>query len=587
MTGSRHRASDSTDTWRRVLACAFVIVVAGVFTWALTSRSARVAHQTDFAGGVPSERPGGAGSPSSRPAQQPEPQPLAVALVGLRLSAAERAELRELYGPVGVVPLWLTDGGLTPEAREVVSVLASSAQHGLRPADYLLGPAAVSDAAVPPEPQAQAAYDVALSLGVLRYMRHLHLGRVDPRAVGLRLDTWSEPHDFAALLRESIAARRVPAALDALAPPLVAYARLVEALAQYRAIAARRDPALPPFVRTVKPGEAYPAAHALGVHLAARGDLNEADVPVSDANRYEGALVDGVRRFQTRHGLTPDGALGARTVAAALVPAAERVWQLEIALERLRWLPDLGQRRLVVVNIPMFRLWAWDTLGGDQMPAFSTSAIVGKAMRTETPVFVETMQHVIFRPYWNVPRSILLDEVLPLMRRDPAYLTRQQMEVVAAPGDEARPVAVGSGTIDALRAGALRVRQRPGPHNALGLVKFVFPNREGVYLHGTPTPSLFAHDRRDFSHGCIRVADPPGLARWVLDGVGRWDAGRIERSMHADVSERVDLPVPIDVVLFYLTAAVLPEDDAVHFADDIYGHDAALGRALARVATGR
>ncbi len=587
MTGSRHRASYSSDTWRTVLAFALVIVVAGVFTWALTPRSGRAAPQTNSAEGLPIERPGGAGSPSSRPAPQPEPQPLAVALIGLRLSAAERTELQQLYGPGGVVPLWLTGGGLTPEAREVVLVLNSAARHGLNSADYLVGPAAETGSDISPEPEAQAAYDVALSLGALRYMRHLHLGRVDPRAVGLRLDTWAQPHDFVALLRESIAARRVPAALDALAPPLVVYARLVEALAQYRAIAAGHDPALPPFAHTVKPGEAYPAAHALGVHLAARGDLDEADAPAPDANRYEGALVDGVRRFQTRHGLTPDGTLGARTVAAALVPASARVGQIEIALERLRWLPDLGQRRLVVVNIPMFRLWAWDTLGGDQLPAFSTSVIVGKAIRTETPVFVETMQHVIFRPYWNVPRSILLDEVLPLMRRDPAYLTRQQMEVVAGPGDDARPVAVGSGTIDALGAGALRVRQRPGPHNALGLVKFVFPNREGVYLHGTPMPSLFARDRRDFSHGCIRVADPPGLASWVLDGVGRWDAGRIERSMHADVSERVDLPVPIDVVLFYLTAAVLPEDDAVHFADDIYGHDAALGRALARLATGR
>ncbi len=584
----RHRASHSSDTWRPVLACAFVIVVAAAFTWALTSRSARGGHPTDSPEGMPIERPVGAGSPSSRQAQPPpEPQPLATALIVLRPSAAERAALEELYGPRGVVPLWLADGRLTPEARDAEAVLSSAARHGLNPADYLLGPAAVPDAAVPLEPQAQAASDVALSLGVLRYMRHLHLGRVDPRGVGLRLDAWAEPHEFAAVLREAAAAGRVPAALDALAPPFVVYTRLVEALAQYRAIAARHDPALSPFIRAVKPGEAYPAAHALGVHLAARGDLNEADVPEPEANLYEGAIVEGVQRFQSRHGLTPDGALGARTVAALLVPASERVRQIEMALERLRWLPDLGERRLIVVNIPMFRLWAWDTLGGAQTPAFSTSVIVGKAMRTETPVFVETMQHVIFRPYWNVPRSILLGEVLPAMQRDPAYLTRQQMEVVAGQGDDARPLAVGPGTLDALRAGSLRVRQRPGPNNALGLVKFIFPNREGVYLHGTPTPSLFARDRRDFSHGCIRVADPPGLARWALDSVGRWDAGRIDQAMHADVSERVDLPMSIDVVLFYLTAAVLPEDDAVHFADDIYGHDVALGRALAQVATGR
>ena len=266
MTGSRHRASHSSDTWRPVLAFAFVIVVAAAFTWALTSRSARSRHPTDSAEGMPLERPGGAGSPSWRPAQQPEPepQPLAAALIDLRLSAAERTALQQLYGPGGVVPLWLAGSRLTPEAREVVLVLNSAARHGLNSADYLVGPAAETGSDISPEPEAQAAFDVALSLGVLRYMRHLHLGRVDPRAVGLRLDTWAQPHDFVALLRESIAARRVPAALDALAPPLAVYARLVEALAQYRAIAAGHDPALPPFAHTVKPGEAYPAAHALG-----------------------------------------------------------------------------------------------------------------------------------------------------------------------------------------------------------------------------------------------------------------------------------------------------------------------------------
>lgn len=183
-----------------------------------------------------------------------------------------------------------------------------------------------------------------------------------------------------------------------------------------------------------------------------------------------------------------------------------------------------------------------------------------------------------------MPRSILRDETLPAMRRDAGYLARQQMEVVGGPGDDAQPLAVGPDTLAALASGLLRIRQRPGPHNALGLVKFVFPNRESVYMHGTPTPSLFARDRRDFSHGCIRVADPSGLARWVLERVGGWDADRIARAMQAETSARVDLPAPIDVVVFYLTAVVLPEDGAVHFADDIYGHDAALERALARVA---
>ncbi len=514
------------------------------------------------------------------------PQALAKVVHALGASAAERIALQELYGPDGVVPLWLASSALTAQAREVLAVLRDAARHGLEPADYLLGPVSVPDGVGPAPAIAQAEYDVALSLGVLRYMRHLHLGRVDPRAVGLRLDTWSEPHAFPAVLREAVAAGRAVAALDALAPPFALYGQLVAALESYRALALRTDPEVPRFTRAVKPGDAYAGAHALGVHLAARGDLPLADVPPADAATYDGALVTGVQRFQARHGLTPDGVLGARTVTAARVPAAVRVRQIAIALERLRWLPDLGGRRVIAVNIPMFRLWAWDTLEGAPTPAFSTRVIVGQARRTETPVFVAAMEHVIFRPYWNVPPSILRGEILPAIRRDAGYLARHQMEVVGGPGDDARPLAVGAGTLGALAAGTLRVRQRPGPHNALGLVKFVFPNRDNVYMHDTPTPSLFARDRRDLSHGCIRVADPSGLARWVLDGVAGWDGDRIAGAMQAEHGARVDLAAPIDVVLFYVTVAVMPEDGAVHFADDLYGHDAALERALARAGAG-
>ena len=568
-----HRPSRRSSLW--LLGATFVVcaVAAAALAWTFTPRNA-----ADHASAPPV-------TPERQdPPVVSQPQSLATAIRAVRPSAAERQALQELYGQDDVVPLWSDKGALTADGSDMLALLRGAARHGLDPSDYLLGPVGASGANVPPQEPGRSEYDVALSLGVLRYMRHVHLGRVDPRAVGLRIDTWSEPHAFPALLREAIAAHGVASTVNSLAPPFALYGQLVDALARYRAIAARSDPEVPTFAATVRPGEPYPGAHALGVHLATRGDLAPVDVPPAGAGRYEGTIVDGVRRFQTRHSLTPDGALGARTIAAARVPAATRVRQIEIALERLRWLPDVGNRRLIAVNIPMFRLWAWNALDGGQTPVFSTTVIVGKAMRTETPVLVESMEYVIFRPYWNVPRSILRDETLPAMRRDAGYLARQQMEVVGGPGDDAQPLAVGPDTLAALASGLLRIRQRPGPHNALGLVKFVFPNRESVYMHGTPTPSLFARDRRDFSHGCIRVADPSGLARWVLERVGGWDADRIARAMQAETSARVDLPAPIDVVVFYLTAVVLPEDGAVHFADDIYGHDAALERALARVA---
>ena len=246
------------------------------------------------------------------------------------------------------------------------------------------------------------------------------------------------------------------------------------------------------------------------------------------------------------------------------VPLSSRVRQIELALERLRWLPHLDGERFIGINIPMFRLWTWDATRADGKASFQTNVIVGRALNTRTPVFADEMEHIIFRPYWNVPASIVRNEILPAMAKQPDYLRRHNMEIVSAPG------------------APLRLRQRPGNTNALGLIKFVFPNDDGVYLHGTPAPALFAHARRDFSHGCVRAQDPVGLAEWVLADRPEWTRERILAAMHGDETLRVDLSRPIRVILFYLTAVVTPEDGRVHFVNDIYGHDARLDRMLTR-----
>ncbi|HUU34617.1 MAG TPA: peptidoglycan-binding protein, partial [Vicinamibacterales bacterium] len=452
MTAERRSSPGRYRLWPLVGACAAVALGAAVLTWAMT----RPASQSPG----PVLDPATA-APAPAPAQVPvAPQPLAEAVRALDASMAERTALHELYGSEAVLPLWFAGGAITPDGQALVTRLRGAARHGLEPAGYLVGTwlERGGELRVPADPAAAAAADAALSLGVLRYMRHLHLGRVDPRTLGLRLDAWREPPAFPVLLREAAAAGRAAVAVDALAPPFVLYAQLLDALERYRALAAQPESAVPAFVRTIKPGEPYAGAHALGAHLAARGDLPAVDVPPPEATDYDGALAAGVRRFQTRHGLTPDGVLGKRTVAAALVPAAARVRQIVMALERLRWLPRLGARRLVAVNIPMFRLWAWDALGPVAAPVFSARVIVGQAMRTETPVFVETMDHVIFRPYWNVPASILRGEVLPAIRRNPDYLAREQMEIVDGQSDDAHPVPLGPDALEALAAGTLRVR---------------------------------------------------------------------------------------------------------------------------------
>jgi murein L,D-transpeptidase YcbB/YkuD len=241
---------------------------------------------------------------------------------------------------------------------------------------------------------------------------------------------------------------------------------------------------------------------------------------------------------------------------------------------------------VIGVNIPMFRAWAWDSLGAGPGPALALDVIVGRAVDTRTPVFLADMRHVEFRPYWNVPTSILRGEILPALARDPDYLARHDMEIVAGLGDAAPPVPLSGEALRGLRNGTLRVRQRPGPRNALGLIKFAFPNSANIYMHGTPAGELFARHRRDFSHGCVRVDDPVALAEWVLEDQPEWTRERIVAAMHGEGPHRVDLARPVQVVLFYVTVVVMPEDGSVHFADDIYGHDARLEHALERARSG-
>ena len=502
------------------------------------------------------------------------------------IAPPEREQLTALYGPRADAPLWVDASGRpSRDARDALALLKGAADEGLDPVDYSAAPlerlAATLEAG--PTPPDDAAFDTGLSVSTLRYLRHLHAGRVDPRTIGFRMTAPADDHQFTTLLSEAIARHQITETAAKVAPPFALYRRLRGMLARYRSLAA--DPTLvplPPPGATVRPGEPYAALRALHRWLVALGDL-PADTPApSEPSTYGGALVEGVKAFQVRHGLEANGVLGKDTQAALHVPLSWRVRQIELALERLRWLPHLGDKRFVAVNIPMFRLWAWDSIPPDGTPSFQTGAIVGRALNTQTPVFVEEMRYVIFRPYWNVPPSILRHEILPALERDPDYLQRHDMEIVSGPGDDARPVPVTAESIAGLRQGKLRVRQRPGPKNALGLVKFVFPNDYNIYLHGTPAPELFKRARRDFSHGCVRVEDPVALAEWVLKEQPEWTRERILAAMNGNQPRRVDLTRPIQVILYYITAVVMPEDGTIHFAEDIYGHDTKLDQALTR-----
>lgn len=277
-------------------------------------------------------------------------------------------------------------------------------------------------------------------------------------------------------------------------------------------------------------------------------------------------------------------ALARERAALGLAPGdsavARRVERLTLALERLRWAPRNVQGRMIVVNVPSFELLAFDTPGGSPRVELRSRVVVGTAGRNPTPLLFDEMTMVEFWPWWNVPRSILLNEILPALRRNPDYLRARGMEIVnrrdQVVGDRATP-----DLLNGLADGSLRVRQRPSRANALGVVKFLFPNTASVYAHDTPDRALFQRARRDFSHGCIRVEEAGSLAEWVMAREPGWTAERVQAALRGPTTRRVTLSQPIPVFIVYTTAVVRP-DGTVRYFDDLYRLDGPLAAALRR-----
>jgi len=494
--------------------------------------------------------------------------PLVVAAVQLFAAMSIAAEPIR-FGPV--------------QARVAVELLGDAASHGLDPDDYeavalrrSLAQASAFDV------EAAARLESALAAAMLRYLLDLHDGRAAP-ALPRRA-----PFDAVAALNAALALQDLPLAVRQAVPPLAQYERLREALAQYRRLESHAAwqstlPVLPkagsPRQRKLEPGQPWEGLALLAARLAALGDLGTADAAPTEV--YDGALVAAVERFQQRHGLQPDGVIGAATNAALQVTPAQRVRQLELALERLRWTPLLAGPRMVVINIPEFVLRAYEVHGDRIEVRQSMKVIVGKALDTRTPLIHEPMRRIEFNPYWNVPSSIARKELVPRLRRDPAYWEREGFEFVGA--RSSADAVLDAAKLDAVLEGRLHIRQRPGLRNALGDIKFVFPNRESIYLHHTPSVQLFERARRDFSHGCIRVEQPVALAQFVLDGQPGWDERRIRDAMARNEPSTVALDQPLPVLIAYGTALV--KQSQVYFFDDIYGHDRALDAALRRRAS--
>jgi len=483
--------------------------------------------------------------------------------------------------------LWWTKGmEPTAQARQVIELLLQADQKGLSADDYD-GPrwndrlARLRPATRQPAEADAVKFDLALTLCAMRYISDLHIGKVNPKHFAFALDDESKKYDLAEFLKQNVvSAGDVAAALTQVEPQYPGYRRTIRALQTYMELAKEDDgEPLPIVKKVVLPGDAYPGLPRLTRLLRLLGDLPaNANVP-PDSLIYQGALVDAVKSFQRRLGRDPNGRIDAQTVADLNVPLSRRIRQMQLTLERWRWLPASYENAPVVANIPEFRLRAYDKNFNIKV---TMNVVVGKAYGGhDTPVFSDTMEYVVFRPYWEVPYSITKGEMIPHLVRDPNYLAEKGFEVVDGKQNIIAEAAVTPDVLDQLRAGKLFIRQKPGPKNALGLAKFIFPNSYNVYMHDTPATELFAKSERDFSHGCIRLEKPADLAAWVLRDNPGWTPERIRAAMNGSTTQQVNLAHPIPVLILYATIIVL-DDGIVHFYDDIYGHDMALEKVLAK-----
>lgn len=438
--------------------------------------------------------------------------------------------------------------------------------HGLNPADYHLEALRNGDAS-----QGDAELDRIATDAYLTAAAHLLSGRLNPVTVEPDWTAARRERDLAAYLEGALGAGAIGASLEGLAPTQPGYAALKAALARYRGIAAEGGWPSIDAGPTLRLGDRGPRVAQLRRRLMATGDV---EGRVSDPDVFDAALDEAVRRFQKRANLEPDGIAGAATLAELNTDVAHRIGQIRANMERWRWLPETLGRRHIRVNIADFRLEAWQDGEVERVH----DVIVGRLYR-KTPVFSGTMTYLVLNPWWETPPRLTVRDKLPAFRKDPASVQKLGFQVIDRSGRLVDPGSIDWMTVPETDF-PYRIRQAPGPDNALGDVKFMFPNRHNVYLHDTPTRGLFAETRRDFSSGCVRVKDPLELAAWALDGLSEWPPQRVAEVTSGNRETRVTLATPIAVHILYMTA-VAGDGGGVRFLDDIYDRD---GRLLQRLA---
>jgi murein L,D-transpeptidase YcbB/YkuD len=481
------------------------------------------------------------------------------------MTAGERTRLadqvKRFYKAENYQLIWIEGDRPSDRYRQLVKVLDAADQHGLPPELYKVPIEDPEGKKIRVPAESAPKLDVQATAAFFRYFMHLTAGRLDPHALESQWTLKPDKPELVAALTEAIERNNLAEKMEQLKPGSPEYAELQKALARYRGIAAKGGWPAVSNVKLLKPGEAAALAPTLRHRLALEGDL-DASYENDQTETYDTTLAEAVKRFQERHRIKPDGLLKPETIAAMNVPVEERIKTIELNMERWRWLPDTMPARYILVNVPDYRLDAIE----NGKSVLNMRVVVG-APDKKTPIFADEMTTVIFSPYWNVPPDIAKNETAPHAAKDPGYLARNNMEVVSVSGQTLDPASV-----DWSHPEGVRIRQRPGGENALGGVKFIFPNNFNVYLHDTNAGKLFDRLERGLSHGCVRVEEPQKLAQYVLRDFPEWTPEAINAAMQSGTEKGVKLKAAIPVFIVYMTAWV--HEGGVRFLKDIYGHDA-------------
>jgi murein L,D-transpeptidase YcbB/YkuD len=489
------------------------------------------------------------------------------------VSVASRQALAELYERRRFQAAW----NRPQQAMELLELIVASEADGLDPNDYHIAAVRrgvemlVGSNPLPATERAEL--DILLTDALVRLAYHQRFGKVDPYTLDPQ---WNFRRELAnadpvAALQAAMDAQSLRQYFDTLVPRGWFYRAMRDGLARYRAIAASGGWPTVAEGPTLRPGDTDSRIQAMGRRLAVTGDLSDSALSaISD--RYSPELEQAVRRFQARHGLDVDGVVGPGTLRAMNVSAAQRVRQLEINLERARWVLDDISDYFILVNIAGFRVY----VVRDREIVWETRAQVGRPYR-KSPVFRDEMKYLVLNPTWTAPYSIATRDLLPQIKQDPEFFETRGFDLLDRNGNRVNPSSVDWSGVTT-NSFPYTLVQRPGPANAMGRVKFMFPNPHAVYLHDTPSRYLFDRADRTFSSGCIRIENPFELAE-ILLGPDGWDQERFSDVLDTKKERTVFLSQPVPVLLLYWTAQASP-DGTVSFFPDVYQRDAAIDRAL-------